>query len=71
VRLGDAQFLERLESYLDLAPTLRERVPDIDYVDLRFGERVYVGSQVQAPPSGPSKLPASAPVRRGAGTPGH
>lgn len=42
VRVGDDQFAERLQSYLDLAPALRERVPDIDYVDLRFGERVYV-----------------------------
>lgn len=45
IRLGEDRFLERLESYLDLAPTLRERVPGIDYVDLRFGERVYVGPQ--------------------------
>jgi cell division protein FtsQ len=42
VRLGDDDFIERLQSYLDLAPTLRERVEDIDYVDLRFDERVYV-----------------------------
>lgn len=42
VRVGDDQFAERLQSYVDLAPALRERVPDIDYVDLRFGERVYV-----------------------------
>jgi cell division protein FtsQ len=42
VRVGDSDFVERLQSYLDLAPALRERVPDIDYVDLRFGERVYV-----------------------------
>jgi len=42
VRVGEAQFVERLRSYLDLAPALRERVPEIDYVDLRFGERVYV-----------------------------
>jgi cell division protein FtsQ len=44
VRVGDDQFLERVQSYLDLAPALRERVPDIDYVDLRFDERVYVRS---------------------------
>ena len=31
-----------LQSYFDLAPALRERVPAIDYVDLRFDERVYV-----------------------------
>ena len=42
VRLGDDAFVERLESYLDLAPTLRERVDGIDYVDLRFDERIYV-----------------------------
>jgi cell division protein FtsQ len=42
VRLGDSGFVERLQSYLDLAPALRERVPEIDYVDLRFDERVYV-----------------------------
>jgi len=45
VRVGDDEFVERLRSYLDLAPALRERVPDIDYVDVRFGERVYVRPQ--------------------------
>ena len=42
LHLGDDKFLERLASYVDLAPALREQVSDIDYVDLRFGERVYV-----------------------------
>jgi cell division septal protein FtsQ len=42
VRIGDDQFVERIQSYVDLAPALRDRVPSIDYVDLRFGERVYV-----------------------------
>jgi cell division protein FtsQ len=42
LRVGDDQFLKRLESYVDLAPALRERVMDIDYVDMRFDERVYV-----------------------------
>ena len=42
LRVGDEQVLARLESYLQLAPTLRERVPDIDSVDLRFGNRIYV-----------------------------
>jgi cell division protein FtsQ len=42
IHLGDDQFLARLQSYLDLAPTLRERVADIDYVDLRFDDRIYV-----------------------------
>jgi cell division septal protein FtsQ len=42
LHLGDERFVERLQGYLDLAPALRDRVLDIDYVDLRFGERVYV-----------------------------
>jgi len=45
VRVGTEQFAERLQSYLDLAPALRERVAAIDYVDLRFDERVYVRPQ--------------------------
>lgn len=51
VRLGDERFLERLRSYVELAPALREQVQAIDYVDLRFGERVYVGSQIQDVPA--------------------
>jgi len=50
LHVGDAKFLERLRSYLTLAPTLRERLDDIDYVDLRFDERIYVR---------PRKLPAA------------
>lgn len=42
LHLGEEKFLERLQSYVDLAPALREQVRDIDYVDLRFGDRVYV-----------------------------
>ena len=49
VRVGDDRFVERLQSYVDLSPALRERVPDIDYVDLRFDERVYVRPQGAGP----------------------
>ena len=42
VHLGTEKFIERVQSYIDLIPALRERVPEIDYVDLRFDERVYV-----------------------------
>jgi len=54
IELGEDRFLQRIQSYLELAPALRERVPDIDYVDLRFDDRIYV-------------RPASAPeaLRRG------
>lgn len=42
LHLGEEKFLERVQSYVDLAPALKQRVPEIDYVDLRFDERVYV-----------------------------
>ena len=42
IQLGEDRFLARLQSYLELAPALRERVADIDYVDLRFDDRIYV-----------------------------
>ena len=42
LHLGDEQFVERLDRYIELAPTLHARVPEIDYVDLRFERRVYV-----------------------------
>jgi cell division septal protein FtsQ len=42
IALGDDQFLARLQSYLDLAPALHDRVPAIDYVDVRFENRIYV-----------------------------
>jgi cell division protein FtsQ len=42
LRLGERDFAERLQQYADLAPALRARVNTIDYVDLRFDERLYV-----------------------------
>ena len=42
IYVGEERFLQRLESYLGLASALRERVADIDYVDLRFDDRIYV-----------------------------
>jgi cell division protein FtsQ len=42
LRVGDTRFLERVESYLSLASALRAKVPEMDYVDLRFDGRVYV-----------------------------
>ena len=42
ISLGEDQFLARLESYVDLAPALHERVAEIDHVDVRFENRIYV-----------------------------
>ena len=49
IHLGNQQFLERLESYIELAPALYAHVPEIDYVDLRFDAHVYVR------PAGPGR----------------
>jgi cell division septal protein FtsQ len=42
VHVGEEQFVDRLQAYLDIADALRSEVPQIDYVDVRFGERVFV-----------------------------
>jgi cell division protein FtsQ len=42
VHVGEDEFLERLQAYLDLSGALRARVPEIEYADLRFADRVYV-----------------------------
>jgi len=53
VRVGNRQFIERLQSYIELAPVFRESVPDIESVDLRYDERVIV-----------KPLPRGTPARR-------
>jgi cell division protein FtsQ len=40
--IGRERFLARVRSYVQLAGAIRERVPEIDYVDLRFDDRIYV-----------------------------
>jgi cell division septal protein FtsQ len=55
LRVGEEDFVERLEQYLELGDALRERVAEIDYVDLRFAERLYV-----RPAKGAATAPASA-----------
>ncbi len=61
IRLGDQDFLRRLQSYLELGAALRERVPLIDYVDMRFGSRIYVKPAGDARPA--SRAPAGVPGR--------
>jgi cell division protein FtsQ len=38
--LGDEKFMARLRTYLELRPTLNERWEEVDYVDLRFGQKI-------------------------------
>lgn len=42
IHLGDDRFARRLREYLELAPSLRAHVADIDYVDLRFDRKVFI-----------------------------
>jgi len=58
IQIGEDQFLPRIESYLELAAAVRERVSEIDYVDLRFDGRIYV-------------RPAGKPVRAADEASGH
>ncbi len=81
LHLGHERFAERLQSYAELAPTLRERIPEMDYVDLRFDDRLYVrpvgATKVHALPAtaapagrsgvaAPAAAAASGPARKSA-----
>lgn len=55
LHLGYARFAERLDGYLEMNQALRARVPEIEYVDLRFEGRMYV-----RPADGPDARRASA-----------
>ena len=57
IHLGERDFAARLRTYLDVAPALREAVPDVDYADVRFDRRVYVG-----PAAGPGAVGAMARI---------
>ena len=69
IYVGDDRFLPRLESYLELASALRERVADIDYVDLRFEDRIYVrpATKAQDAPSGGARRRPTAGATPGPG----
>ena len=56
LHVGTEKFLERLQSYLQVADRLRESVTEIDHVDLRFGERVFIRPRTGA---GGSAKPAA------------
>lgn len=48
LRLGDRDFAARLQRYLELAPSLKEQIQQIDAVDLRFDERIPVSRKPAA-----------------------
>src|SRR5689334_19927935 len=60
IQIGEDQLLPRIESYLELAAAVRERVAAIDYVDLRFDGRIYVRPAGKAVRAGAVKTDGSA-----------
>jgi cell division septal protein FtsQ len=64
VRLGETRFLERIWSYVELQASLRQRVPAIDYVDLRFDNRVYVGPSHAVAAASDANPPRDAAARQ-------
>jgi hypothetical protein len=64
IQLWEDHLQPRLQSYIEQAPGLRERVPDIDTVDLRFDERIYVRPAGKKPRQVDAR-PRTAPPPRG------
>lgn len=54
LRLGDRDFAARLQRYLELAPSLKEQIQEIDAVDLRFDERIPVSRKAAGAGKGKS-----------------
>lgn len=71
LHLGHERFAQRLQAYLDMAPALRERVQAIDYIDLRFEQRVYLRPvMAKANPIVGAKKDGAAPAAQGETDPG-
>lgn len=48
IYVGDDHFVDRVQAYIDYAERLREQVSQIDYVDVRYDDRVFVKPQKTA-----------------------
>jgi cell division septal protein FtsQ len=48
LRLGDRDFATRLQRYMEFAPSIKEQIPEIDAVDLRFGDNIPVSHKSTA-----------------------
>jgi cell division protein FtsQ len=68
--VGEERFVQRLESYLGLAAALRNQVANIDYVDLRFDNRIYVRPASAASSSRRGKPDDATAARRREAAPG-
>ena len=50
--VGDKDFIARLQRYVEMGPTLKDQISDIDSVDLRFEERISVSRKRPATSAG-------------------
>lgn len=50
--VGDKDFVARLQRYVEMGPTLKDQISDIDSVDLRFEERISVSRKRPATSAG-------------------
>jgi len=56
--VGDKDFVARLQRYLEMAATLKEQIKDVDYVDLRFEEKIPVSRKRPATKASPEATTA-------------
>jgi cell division septal protein FtsQ len=49
LHLGDTRFVERLTTFFEIRQTLIDQFAELDYVDLRFDERVFVRPRGKRP----------------------
>jgi cell division protein FtsQ len=56
--VGDKDFVARLQRYLEMAATLKEQIKDVDYVDLRFEEKIPVSRKRLATTAAPAATTA-------------
>lgn len=66
LHLGDEAFATRLQSYLDMVRRLQSLAADLEYVDLRFDDRVYIRPRRAGTTFTPVALPGSAEAQDGA-----
>jgi cell division protein FtsQ len=67
LELGEDLFLARLQAYTDVRSAIRERMIDIDAVDLRFDDRIYVRPGPRASAAG--RMTKAATAREAGGRP--
>jgi cell division protein FtsQ len=64
LHVGDTRFVERLTTYLQVAPTLKKQMNEIDYADLRLDDVERLIVRAKTTPAGDVARPRSRPRSR-------